>query len=94
MTGLAAAMLLVAAGPEAPLPCYDYREIARQLGAAYEEAPVSLGRQANGNVLQVFASGRTGTWTILSLSPDGTACIVAVGDAWEPLRPEPVEPAA
>ena len=38
------------------LPCFSYGEVARQLKGTYQEAPVSLGLQANGNLLQVFSS--------------------------------------
>ncbi|MCB2012504.1 MAG: hypothetical protein R3C70_15990 [Geminicoccaceae bacterium] len=65
------------------IPCHDYKEIARQLGNRYEEAPVSLGMQSNGNVLQVFASKDKESWTILSVSPEGTGCILAAGRRWE-----------
>lgn len=65
--------------------CHDHREMARQLRNTYEEAPISLGLQSNGNLLQVFVSKRTGTWTILSVSPGGLGCILAVGKSWETL---------
>ncbi|MEK0082485.1 hypothetical protein [Benzoatithermus flavus] len=92
--------LLFAAGAEAqtaapgtPSLCHDYREIARELGAKYEETPVSLGLQTNGNLLQVFASARSRTWTIVSLMPNGLACVLAAGEDWEPLEPRAVDPA-
>ena len=57
------------------LPCHAYAEIARQLGTTYAEAPVSLGLQSNGNLLQVFSSAESGSWTIVSIAPDGSpAC--------------------
>ena len=34
-------------GPPQRLPCFSYGEVARQLKATYDEAPVSLGLQAN-----------------------------------------------
>ena len=77
----------VALAQEAPtgnrLPCTSYDELAHQLGDRYKEAPVSAGLQANGNVLQVFASAETGTWTILSTAPTGLSCVMAVGKSWE-----------
>ena len=68
------------------LPCHDYREVRRQLGDRYEEAPVSIGAQSNGNVVQVFASTRSRTWTIVSTAPNGTACILAAGKGWEVMQ--------
>jgi hypothetical protein len=92
-------MLTQAAGAGAQtqivrMPCHDYAEIARQLQATYEEAPVSLGLQTDGNVLQVFSSKRTGSWTIVSTSPGGLACVLAAGQHWENLTPVHLDPAA
>jgi hypothetical protein len=94
---LALAVSPARAEPEAPplrLPCFSYGEVARQLKGTYQEAPVSLGLQANGNLLQVFNSAKSGSWTIVSTSPDGTACILAAGRNWENLEPAPLDDAA
>jgi hypothetical protein len=79
--------------PDARPPCYDYREVVRQLGATYQEAPASLGLQSNGNVLQVFTSARSGSWTIVSVLPDGFACVLAAGQDWEEIEPAARDPA-
>lgn len=94
---------LLAAGPAPPaaaqvpvgvgMPCGDRAELARQLGAAYAEAPVSLGLQNSGDLLEVFASSRTGSWTIVSTAPDGEACVVAAGERWESVGPAARGPA-
>ena len=76
------------------LPCFSHAEVARQLKGTYAEAPVSLGLQANGNLLQVFSSSEGGTWTIVSTSPDGMACVLAAGRDWERVRPASLDPAA
>ena len=65
------------------IPCFSYAEVVRQLKGTYAEAPVSLGLQSNGNLLQVFSSAESGSWTILSTSPDGKACVLAAGNNWE-----------
>jgi hypothetical protein len=69
----------------AAMPCHERAEIARQLGQGYDEAPVSLGVQSNGNLLEIFSSPRTGTWTIVATAPTGLACVVAAGDGWQAL---------
>ena len=71
--------------PAGTIPCFRYEDVARQLGATYAEAPASLGIQSNGNLLQVFTSADTGTWTIVSTTPGGMACVLAAGDRWESL---------
>ena len=70
------------------LPCSGYDRIRRELDEEYAEEPVSLGLQSNGRLLQVFTSEETGTWTIVSMAPNGTACVVAAGDNWESLTPK------
>lgn len=103
IAALVAPSLLLAGGAAAQatslplvtaLPCSDYVEVKRQLGARYDEAPVSLGLQSNGNMLQVFASPRSGSWTIVSTSPSGLACILAAGRGWEALAAPDADPAA
>lgn len=86
---LAACLLAPAAASAAapavvgvPVPCHDYREIRRQLAERYGEAPVSFGVRSNGELLQVFASPKGGTWTVVSTSPRGLACILAAGKGW------------
>lgn len=100
LLGLAATWLLAApAGAQSPLPagrlpCHRFEEIVRQLDQKYDEAPVSVGIQMNGNLLQVFASAKQGTWTILSTSPGGLTCIIAAGRGWEALAPRSTDPEA
>jgi hypothetical protein len=67
------------------MPCHNATEIAKQLGAKYEEAPVAFGLQSNGNLLQVYASEEKDTWTVVSTTPNGMSCIVAAGKKWESL---------
>jgi hypothetical protein len=75
-------------------PCADYREVQRQLAASYGEAPVATGLRSNGELLQVFASPESGTWTIVSTTPQGTACVLAAGRHWEQPRPGGTERSA
>jgi hypothetical protein len=93
---LAPALPAAAAEPATPLrlPCFSHAEVARQLKATYHEAPVSLGLQSNGNLLQVFHAPASGSWTIVGTSPQGMACILAAGRDWENLTPPELDPAA
>jgi hypothetical protein len=75
-------------------PCSDYREVARQLAAGYGEAPVALGLRSNSDLLQVFASPEGGSWTIVSTTPQGLACVLAAGRRWEGPPPGGPERAA
>lgn len=72
--------------------CHDYKSLVAELDSRYDEEPVSLGVQTNGDLLQVFSSKEQRTWTILSVSPSGKGCILAAGRSWESVpvsRPEP-----
>jgi hypothetical protein len=87
----------VLAEPEAAaerLPCHDYQTIVETLDKRYGETPASLGLQTNGNMLQVFASSESGSWTILSVAPSGIGCIVAAGRHWQTAPLKAAEPRA
>ena len=47
------------------------------------ETRQSLGLGANNQMIEVFASEETGTWTIMVTAPDGLTCLVASGRAYE-----------
>ena len=88
LTLLIATVLAAASGawaqiPAPGLPCADRDSMRLQLGAAYGEAPVAVGLRSDGDLLQVFASARTGTWTVVATAPDGLACVLAAGRGWE-----------
>jgi hypothetical protein len=42
-----------------------------------------MGLQSNGTVLEVFASQRTNTWSIVITTPTGVSCLVSEGQSWE-----------
>jgi hypothetical protein len=65
------------------LPCTRLDHLSGFLAQTYGEKPVSAGLQANGQLLQIFASQDTGTWTAVTTSPAGLACVVATGRGWE-----------
>jgi len=74
------------------MPCHNANEIAKQLSSRYDESPVAFGLQANGNLLQVYASAEKNTWTVVSTTPNGLSCVVAAGRSWESLpliKPDP-----
>ena len=94
IAGLLPTLAAAASTPSvgARMPCHDYQTIVDTLGKRYGEAPVSLGLQTNGNVLQVFTSEESGSWTILSVAPSGLGCIVAAGKDWHDQRPPATGP--
>jgi len=80
--------LSFAASATGPL-CGDRDAIVADLEANHDETAQSVALSTLGQLLEIFVSGQ-GTWTALLSTPEGTACIVAYGGAWEYL----VEPPA
>lgn len=76
------------------IPCHDYQTIVETLDQRYGETPSSLGLQTNGNMLQIFASPESGSWTILSVAPSGIGCIIAAGRHWQSAPAKAIEPRA
>src|SRR5262245_59030084 len=71
------------------LACHSHADLKVMLNQKYSEAPSAIGMQANGHLVEVFASNDGTSWTIVVTRPDGLSCIVAVGEDWETL-PNPI----
>ena len=82
--GLAA--ILAATGPalaQSSGNCAMRSHVIERLAAAYGETRQSIGLGANNQVVEVFASRETGTWTITVTNPNGLTCLIASGQAYE-----------
>jgi len=66
--------------------CNKRSEVMKNLSANYREAPTALGVSSNGGVLEVMTSKDGKTWTVLLTKPDGTSCLVAMGNSWENVK--------
>jgi hypothetical protein len=77
---------------EAAALCGDRDEILKRLEQRHEETPQALGLSSDGGVLEVLVSP-SGGWTILVTYPKRPTCVVAVGEAWQPLQLTRGEPA-
>jgi hypothetical protein len=55
----------------------------RKLEERFGETLRSVGLQQDENLVEVYSSERTGTWTILMTRPDGMTCLLASGQLWE-----------
>lgn len=69
--------------------CGDRAMIVDRLARYYGESRQSLGLVGDRQVLELFASQETGSWTILLTAPDGIACLVAVGERFRRFDPVP-----
>ena len=59
-------------------PCAPSQDIYEVL-ATYQEERVYIGMDGQ-SVFETWANPTTGTWSILRTTPDGTSCVMAVGE--------------
>lgn len=86
------AFVALATAPAGAAPqCGPAKEFLRVLAEKYEEAPVARG--LSGDLLLLILTSDEGTWTVLTVTAKGVACMVASGDAWEGFEPVRGDPA-
>jgi hypothetical protein len=85
---LAAAVVLATLGgtAEAQMVCGKRDAIVGQLERKYGETRRSVGLQQGRAVVEVYASEKTGSWTILVTDTDGKSCLMAAGDGFEAVK--------
>ena len=67
--------------------CHPRDDVFAYLAGEYGELPVAMGL-SDGSSFQTWANTETGSWTILVVHPDGTACMLtAGGDFMTPRQP-------
>jgi hypothetical protein len=77
------AVLLPAPSAEAQTVCGKRDAIIQQLEAKYGETRRSVGLQQGRGVVEIYASEKTGSWTILVTDPRGRSCLMAAGEAFQ-----------
>ena len=71
--------------------CAPLATVLSQLAEKWQEVPRGRGLAKGGAYVVTLLHDRAGdTWTILGVTANGTACILATGTAWEPLAPAPL----
>lgn len=63
--------------------CAPRDAVLARLASQYGETRQSIGLGANNEMVEVFASAETGTWSITVTAPGGLTCLVASGQAFE-----------
>ncbi len=92
---LALAGALVAALVALPAPaagqaqCWPRAAVVKSLERQYGERPVARGITGIGAVLELFVAPEGRTWTVVINFPNGLACPLATGTAWDRTEPEP-----
>ncbi|ARC90451.1 hypothetical protein B5V46_04470 [Rhodovulum sp. MB263] len=78
-----------APAPAAGRQCGQREDILNQLRNRYGESRQALGLAGNDAVVEVFANTRTGTWTVTGTFANGLTCLLASGEAYEPVAEPP-----
>ena len=96
--GFGATVLLVVGargqGSSTPAPaqvavCADDRKgLLERLAGAYGEAPVARAVTLTGQLIEITRA-LDGAWSMVVTAPDGSACVVGAGEAWEAVEPRP-----
>ena len=84
---LVLALTLAASTAMAETVCGERDKFIDHLSDNFQEAPAAIGLASNGSVLEVLTSDESGTWTIIVTKPNGHACVVASGEAWQTVTP-------
>ena len=77
------AMLVATSARAQANNCADRAYVVDQLSTKYGESRQSVGVAANNSVVEVYANGGTGSWSIVITMPNGQACLVASGMSFE-----------
>ena len=72
--------------------CGPRDAVISTLGDRFGETRQSIGLGASGQVMEVYASHETGTWTITVAMPNGVTCLMASGQSFEALAEETPAP--
>ena len=67
--------------------CAPLQTVFDRLSEHFNEVPVAMWRGNKGGRAIMLVNVETGTWTILDIKSDGTACLLATGDGYELLAP-------
>lgn len=81
LAGLFAIMSVMPAAAQTP-PCTSLPDALAALQQRYGEVPRVSGLASNGSLMVVTAS-EAGGFSVLLVTPDGRACMVASGEAFE-----------
>lgn len=81
--------LVLAAQPGSAAPqCGPRAALLAELSTRYNETRRGIGIGANNQVMELFASSESGSWTITVTLPEGTTCLIASGQNFEAISEE------
>jgi hypothetical protein len=65
--------------------CGPRDTVLTHLSNGYGETRRSIGLDARGGLLEIFASDESGSWTVTLTTPGGVTCLIASGQSFETL---------
>ena len=68
------------------LLCGQRASVIGRLAEKYREAPVAVGVNSAGNMVEILTADDGGTWTIIVSLPNGISCLIDAGEGWRALR--------
>lgn len=68
--------------------CAPREVVLKKLTGQYGETRRSMGLAANSGIVELHASGDSGSWTITVTHPNGMTCLVAAGTSFEAVDEE------
>jgi len=71
--------------------CAERNSIVSGLGDKFGETHIGGGLQSETQMVEVWMSQSTGSFTILVTTPDGQSCIVSSGKNWTSFEPRPLQ---
>ncbi len=75
-------MAAIAPPAHAQSACAPRATLAENLSKKYGEERIAGGLQSANQMIEVFSSPKTGSFTILLTKPNGQSCIVSSGKSW------------
>jgi len=75
-------MAAIAPPAQAQVACAKRTQITSRLTERFGETPVGIGLSSATQIIEVWASEQTQTWTILLTDTHDRSCVIASGTAW------------
>jgi hypothetical protein len=89
--GLALIFVMASEASAQTSGCQAHENLARLLEERFAEHPVAAGLEASGLLIELFASADSASWTLVTTTPAGESCVIAVGEHWLGVKPPAVE---
>jgi len=73
------------------MQCLPRETLVQTLQSNFGERLTGGGLQSSRQLLEIWSSGETGSFTVFFTQPNGISCIVATGQHWNSVEPKGAE---